>query len=189
MANATPEILTSDPAVSTTDLAACVAPHVDPMLLGLATYQWVSIAMVTLLLIAFFGAKVHKTIGGGLDNRIAAIREQLDEAKKLRAEAEALRDEYAAKIADAQKDAEAMLANARTEADAVMLRAEEDSAEMVARRQRMAEDKIAAAEREAIKDVRNRAATAATGASRKLIAEKHDAAQDRALADEIIAGL
>lgn len=189
MANAAPEILTSDPAVSSADLAAGVAPHVDPMLLGLAPYQWVSIAMLTLLLIAIFGAKVHKTIGGGLDNRIAAIRDQLDEAKKLRAEAEALRDEYAAKIADAQKDAEAMLANARTEADAVMLRAEEDSAEMVARRQRMAEDKIAAAEREAIRDVRNRAAQAATGASRKLIAEQHDAAKDRALADEIIGGL
>ncbi|WP_454598792.1 F0F1 ATP synthase subunit B family protein [Qipengyuania sp. SM2507] len=188
MANA-PEVFTTKPGEAYTEVDAGAAKHVEPMLLGLAPYQWVSIAMLVLLLIAFFGAKVHKTIGGGLDSRIAAIRDQLDEAKKLRAEAEALRDEYAAKIADAQKDAEAMLANARTEADAVMQRAEEDSADMVVRRQRMAEDKIAAAEREAIEDVRNRAARAATAASRTLIAEKHDAAKDRELANEIISGL
>jgi len=60
---------------------------------------------------------------------------------------------------------------------------------MVERRQRMAEDKIAAAEREAIADVRNRAAIAATAASRKLIAEKHDAEADKALADQLIAGI
>lgn len=188
MANA-PEIFTAEPGEAYTEVDAGAAKHVEPTLMGLAPYQWVSIAMLVLLLIAFFGAKAHKTIGGGLDSRIAAIRNQLDEAKKLRAETEALRDEYAAKIADAQKDAEAMLANARTEADAVLLRAEEDSAEMIARRQRMAEDKIAAAERDAIKDVRNRAARAATAASRKLIAEKHGAAEDRELANEIISGL
>ena len=163
--------------------------HVEPQLLGLAPYQWVSIAMAVLLLIAFVFAKVHKTIAGGLDNKIAAIKSQLDEAKQLRAEAEALRDEYAAKIAGAEKDAEAMLANAQHEADAILEKAEADSKAMVERRKRMAEDKIAAAEREAVEDVRNRAATAATQASRKLIAEKHDAEADKALADKVIAGI
>ncbi len=184
-----PEVFTSENGVAYTEVDAGAGKHIEPTLLGMAPYQWVSIAMLVLLLIAFFGAKVHKTIGGGLDSRIAAIRDQLDEAKKLRAEAEALRDEYAAKIVAAEKDAEAMLANARTEADAVLQRAEEDSTAMVERRQRMAEDKIAAAEREAIEDVRNRVARAATAASRKLISEKHDAAKDRELADEIISGL
>lgn len=185
----TPEVFTSEASVAYTEVDAGAGKHVEPTLLGMAPYQWVSIAMLVLLLIAFFGAKVHKTIGGGLDSRIAAIRDQLDEAKKLRSEAEALRDEYAAKIVAAEKDAEAMLANARTEADAVLQRAAQDSTDMIERRQRMAEDKIAAAEREAIKDVRNRAVLAATAASRKLIAEKHGATQDRALADELIAGL
>jgi F-type H+-transporting ATPase subunit b len=60
---------------------------------------------------------------------------------------------------------------------------------MVERRKRMAEDKIAAAEREAVEDVRNRAVGAATAASRKLIAEKHDADADKALADKVIAGI
>lgn len=192
MANETsaPEVFTTEAAEAHTEAGhGGAATHAEPELFGLAPFQIVSIAMFVLLLIAFFGAKVHKTIAGGLDNKIAAIKAQLDEAKQLRAEAEALRNEYAAKIAGAEKDAEAMLANAQHEADALLAKAEADSAAMVERRKRMAEDKITAAEREAIEDVRNRAVNAATMASRKLIAEKHDADADRTLADKVIAGI
>ena len=163
--------------------------HPQPELWGLAPYQIVSLAMLTFLLIAIFGAKVHKSIGGGLDARIAAIKSQLEEAKQLRAEAETLRDEYVARIAGAQKDAEAMLSNAQHEADAILAKAESDSKAMVERRKRMAEDKIAAAEREAVDEVKRTAVAAATVASRKLIADKHDADADRALADQVIASI
>ncbi|MEZ5682175.1 MAG: hypothetical protein R3E14_12875 [Erythrobacter sp.] len=191
MANtAAPEVFTTEAAEAFVEEGHGGAPtHVEPELFGLAPFQIVSIAMFVLLVIAFFGAKAHKSIAGGLDNKIAAIKDQLDEAKQLRAEAEALRNEYAAKIAGAEKDAEAMLANAQHEADAILDKAEADSKAMVERRKRMAEDKIAAAEREAVEDVRNRAVNAATSASRKLIADKHDAEADKALADKVIAGI
>ena len=192
MANPTsqlPEVIATEAAQATVEIDAGAGKHVEPELWGLAPFQIVSISMLVLLLIAFFGAKVHKTIGGGLDGKIATIKEQLDEAKQLRAEAEALRQEYADKIAGAEKDAEAMLANAQHEADALLEKAEADSKAMVERRKRMAEDKIAAAEREAVEDVRNRAVNAATTASRKLIAAKHDAEADQALADKVIAGI
>ena len=192
MANPTsqlPEVIATEAAQATVEIDAGAGKHVEPELWGLAPFQIVSISMLVLLLIAFFGAKVHKTIGGGLDGKIATIKEQLDEAKQLRVEAEALRQEYADKIAGAEKDAEAMLANAQHEADALLEKAEADSKAMVERRKRMAEDKIAAAEREAVEDVRNRAVNAATTASRKLIAEKHDAEADQALADKVIAGI
>ena len=179
----------SEVPVTTEEVHAAKEVHAEPSLWGLAPFQVVSVAMAVLLLIAIFGAKVHKKIGGGLDSRIAAIRNQLDEAKQLRAEAEALRAEYAAKIAGAEKDAEAMLANAQHEADAILTKAEADSTAMVERRKRMAEDKIAAAEREALAEVRNVAVSAATAASRKLIADKHDAQADRSLADQVIAGI
>ena len=144
--------------------------------------------MLVLILVMVW-KKVPGMITGGLDAKIAAIREQLDEAKKLRAEAEALRNEYSAKIANAEKDAEAMMENARKEADSILEKAEEDSKAMVERRKKMAEDKIAAAERDAVDDVRNRAAMAATAAARELIAKKHDADADSKLADQVIAGI
>lgn len=159
-----------------------------PSALGLDSYQWVSIAMLILIGI-FVWKKVPGMITGGLDTKIAEIKQQLDEAKTLRAEAEQLRDEYAAKIASAEQDAESMMEGAQREADAILTKAEADSKAMVARRQRMAEDKIAAAEREAVDDVRATAANAAAAASRSLIAERHDSASDKALADEVIASL
>jgi F-type H+-transporting ATPase subunit b len=169
-------------------LASGADGHAEPGVLGLDSYQWVALAM-TVLLGVFMWKKVPGIITGGLDAKIAAIRAALDEAKTLRAEAEALRAEYAAKIASAEKDAEIMLAGAREEADAILARAEADSEVMVARRQRMAEDKIAAAERAALAEVKARAVTAAAAASKVLIAQAHDSAADKKLADEVIASL
>jgi F-type H+-transporting ATPase subunit b len=162
--------------------------HAEPSVLGLDSYQWVALAMLVLVGV-FVWKKVPGLITGGLDAKIAAIRAALDEAKTLRAEAEALRAEYAAKIAGAEKDAEAMLAGAREEADAILAKAEADSEVMVARRQRMAEDKIAAAERAAIAEVKAKAVTAAAAASKVLIAKAHDKKADKKLADEVIASL
>ncbi len=159
-----------------------------PSAFGLDSYQWVSIAMLVLIAVLLW-KRVPNMITGGLDNKIAEIKQQLDEAKALRAEAEALRGEYAAKIAGAEKDAEAMMEGAAREADAIVTKAEADSEAMVARRKRMAEDKIAAAEREAIDSVRASAVNAAAAASRSLIAERHDGTADKALADEAIASL
>ncbi len=159
-----------------------------PTALGFDDYGWVAAAM-TVLLLVFVWKKVPALLMGGLDKKIAEIRQQLDEAKSLRAEAEALRDEYAAKIASAEKDAEAMMDGARREADSILVKAEADSEKMVERRQRMAEEKISAAEREAVSEVRQRAAKAAAMASRILIAERHDKAADSKMADEVISSL
>lgn len=163
--------------------------HVEPELLGLVPFQWVSISMLVLIAIAIFGMKVHKTIAGGLDTKIAGIRQQLDEAKSLRAEAEALRQEYADKISGAEQDAAAMIESAKTEAASIVEKAETDTAALIARREQMAKDKIGAAERQAIDDLRATAANASTAAAASLIALEHDAAADSKLADEAIAGL
>lgn len=169
-------------------LASGADGHAEPGVLGLDSYQWVALAM-SVLIAVFIWKKVPGIITGGLDSKIAAIRAALDEAKTLRAEAEALRAEYSAKIASAEKDAEAMLAGARQEADAILAKAEADSDVMVARRQKMAEDKIAAAERAAVAEVKARAVSAAAAASKLLIAKAHDGKADKKLADEVIASL
>ena len=164
------------------------AAYDAPNAFGIEDYVWVSLAMLVLIGV-FVWKKVPGMIAGGLDTRIAQIKQQLDEARALRIEAEALRDEYATKIAGAEQDAEAMMDGARREADAILVKAQSDSEAMVARRRRMAEDKIAAAEREAVDEVKATATNAAAAASRMLIAERHDADADRQLADEVIASL
>lgn len=169
-------------------LIILAASEEGPAAFGIQDYQWVSLAMLALIGI-FIWKKVPSLITGGLDNKIAEIKRQLDEAKSLRAEAEKLRDEYAAKIAGAEADAEKMMEGAQREADAILAKAEADSKAMVARRKRMAEDKIAAAEREAVADVKAKAVEAATSASRDLLAERLTDETDRKLADEVISSL
>lgn len=169
-------------------LASAADGHAEPAALGLDSYQWVGLAMLLLIAVMVW-KKVPAMITGGLDSKIAEIARQLDEAKALRAEAEGLRDEYAAKIAAAEKDAAAMREGAQAEADALVAKAKTDSEAMVARRQKMAEDEIGAAEREAVAEVKAKVVAAAAAASAKLIAAKHDAAADKTLADEVIASL
>jgi len=164
------------------------APHAEPKALGLDATAWVALAMLVVIAIMLW-KKVPAAIGRALDKKIAGIREQLDEAAQLRAEAEALRAEYEAKAAAAGAEAQTLLDRARAEAQGIVAQAERDAAALVERRTRMAEDKIAAAERSAVQEVRARAATAAAAAAARLIAEQHDAAADRAMVDRTIAGL
>ncbi len=160
----------------------------DPSVFGLDATVWVSIAMAVFIAILIW-KKVPALVFRGLDNQISAIRTRLDEAKQLRAEAEALRDEYARKIAGAEAEAAAMIAHADEESKGVLAKAESDAKDLTARRARMAEDKIAAAERAAIGEIRARTAEAATRAAAAIIAQKHDASADKAMIDQTIAGL
>jgi F-type H+-transporting ATPase subunit b len=169
-------------------LAAGAVHEAEPSSLGLTPPMWVALSMVVLLAVALF-LKVPKTLTAGLDAGIAEIKQQLDEAKALRAEAEALRQEYAAKIAGAEQDAAAMLDHARHEADAIIAKAEADTTAVISRREKMATDKIEAAELGAIAELRARTAEAATAAARGLIAAHHGAEADSALVDRAIAGI
>jgi F-type H+-transporting ATPase subunit b len=163
--------------------------HPDPSIGGvLDATVIVSIAMAVFILILLW-KKVPSLITRGLDNQIAAIRQRLDEAKALRAEAEALRDEYARKIAGAEQDAANIVAHAQDESKQLLADAETKAQELTVRRAKMAEDKIAAAERQAVADIRAKAAETAAAAAGKLIAERHDANADKALVDRTIAGL
>ena len=170
-----------------TEVPGAPVHHAEPSALGLPPSAWVAAAMAVLILIMIW-KKVPGLIAGGLDSSIAEIKKQLAEAKALRAEAEVLRKEYADKIANAEKDAAAMLEHARHEAEAIIAKAEVDTTNVITRREKMAEDKIAAAERGAIADLRARAADAAAVAAGGLIAANHGPAADKALVDEAIAG-
>jgi len=165
------------------------AEHVvDPTGWGLNSTGWVAVAALIVLAI-FLWKKVPAAIGRMLDTRIAAIRTQLDEASKLRAEAETLRAEYETRAKTAQAEAATMREHAHQEAHQILVKAKADAEALMARRAKMAEDKIAAAERAAIAEVRARAADTAAKAAGLLIQQQHGADADRKLVDRSIAGL
>lgn len=160
----------------------------EPTALAMDATGWVSLSMAILLAVLIW-KKVPAVVAGILDRRIADIRSQLDEAAKLRQEAEALKAEYEAKIASAARDAEALRARAGEDAAQVVEDAKTHAADLIARRQKMAEDKIASAERAAIAEIRARTVQAATAAAATLIAQNHDAAADADMVDQAIKSL
>lgn len=163
--------------------------HAEPMLLGVAPpVAVVSASMIVLLGIALWKG-AHKMVTSGLDAKISDIKSQLEQAKALRAEAEALRKEYADKIAGAEQDAASMLDHARHEAEAIVAKAEADTTQVIARREKMAQDKISAAERTAVSELRAKAARAASDAAQGLIRSNYSAGADRALVDRSIAAI
>jgi F-type H+-transporting ATPase subunit b len=162
--------------------------HATPKAFGMDATVWVSIAMLVFLGILVWKG-VPAMIAGMLDKRIAEISKQLNEAEALRLDAESLKAEYEAKLADAAKEADEMRARADAEAEALVAKAKADATALIARRKQMAEDRIAAAEATALSEVRSAAAKAATEAAATLIAEKHDAAADKSLVDQAIASV
>ena len=165
-----------------------VEVHHTPTAFGISAPGFVALSMLVVIAIIIW-KKVPALIAAMLDAKIATIRHDLDEAAKLRAEAEAQLAAATKRNAESAGDAAAIVAHAEAEAKAMLAKAETDAAELVARRGKMAEDKIGAAERIAIAEVRAHAADAAARAASSIIAERHDAAADRSLVDRTIAGL
>ena len=165
------------------------AAAAEPTVLGFLTpTSFVALAMIAVFALMIW-KKVPGAIGKALDGKIAEIRDQLDEAKTLRAEAEALKAEYQAKADAAGAEAKAMVDRAKKDAKAIVAKARTDAETLIERRGKMAEAKIAAEERAAIDELRATAARAATSAAAKLIAERNDAATGKKLVDDAIAGL
>ena len=106
-----------------------------------------------------------------LDHRAARIKAELDDARRLKDEAQKLVAEYRAKRESAVKEADEIIANAKAEAERLAAEARTRMEDFVTRRTKMAETKIAQAEAQALADVRAAAADAAVAAAAKVLSE------------------
>ena len=129
---------------------------------------YVIIALVLFfLMLMYFG--IHKKIASSLDARADKIRAELDEARRLREEAQALLASYQRKQKEAEVQAESIIKQARSDAENMAAKARKDLAERLERRAAMAETKIANAEVQALAEVRGRAADIALDAAQDLL--------------------
>ena len=146
---------------------------------------WVLLAFVIFIgVLVRFG--VPKMALSALDDRSARIKQALDEAQRLRSEAQAVLTQYQQKRAEAEKEAEAIIVSARVEAERLAGEAKGKVEEFIARRTKMAESKIAQAEAQALADVRAAAADAAVAAAEKILVQTtHGAAAESLIAKGI----
>jgi F-type H+-transporting ATPase subunit b len=148
---------------------------------------WVGVAFVIFFVI--FGRKLWGILTSILDKRAVEIRAELDEAARLRREAEALLADARTQRETALRDAQTMLVQAHEEAARVAVAARADAAAAGTRRERLAMDRISAAEKAAVSDVRLAAADIAARASEVVIRREFTADADSALIDHAIQGL
>ena len=146
---------------------------------------WVGAGLLVFLAILVV-AKVPRLIAGQLDARSAKIQSDLNEAARLRAEAEAMLASIRAQRADTERQAAEMLANAEAEAR----RLEEDARvrleEQIARRAQLADRRIAIAEQQAAQDVKAAAAELAAQAAEAVLARRLQAGGADPLVDRAV---
>jgi F-type H+-transporting ATPase subunit b len=148
---------------------------------------WVAVSFV--IFVVLLGRTVWNKAVQALDARGDKIRADLDEAARLRTEAEAMLRQAEADRATALVEAEQTLARAKAEAQRVADATAAEAELSAKRRERMAMDRISAAEASAVAEVRHAAAAIAVAAARSVITEKLDANADAALIDKAVADL
>jgi F-type H+-transporting ATPase subunit b len=146
---------------------------------------WVAVSFFIFLgVLGYVG--VHTKIASALDHRRDRIKAELDEARRLREEAQSLLAHYHQKQKDAEAEAAAILTNAKADAERMAQEAEAKMNEFVGRRTKMAEAKIAQAEAQALADVRAAAADAAVTAAERIL---KDTAKGKVAEDLLARGI
>jgi F-type H+-transporting ATPase subunit b len=149
---------------------------------------WVAVGFVLVIaLLVWKGAPAM--VGKMLDQRAAAISAELEEARRLSAEATALLADYQKRAAGAEAEAAAILKDAQAEAARFAEEARAALKAQIERRAQAAQDKIAQAEAAALNEIRGLAADAAVAGAEKLIAARMDAAKASGLIKASIASL
>ncbi len=149
--------------------------------------NWVMISFFLFFILA--GGKLWGGLSGMLDARTAQVKSELEEAARLRREAEAMLRDAEKRRSDALSEAKALIDGAHAEAARVSALAAQEAEASAKRREKMAVDRIAAAEKAAVDEVRITAAEVATGAARQILSETLTAESGARLIDQAIAQL
>ena len=152
-----------------------------------STTFWAGVAFVIFIVLTYRPGK--RILTEALDARIAKIREEIEEAQRLREEAQSTLASYQRRQREALQEAERIIEHAREEAERTRARAETELEETIKRREQQAAAKIAQAEAAALDDIRNRAVDLAIGATAKLLEERLSGKDGEKAVSDAIKGL
>lgn len=179
--------------LSTLALAAAQEAHdtaADHAPVGIFQDTAIYVLIAFVIVIGIFArAGLHKTILSGLDKRAQKIADEINEARKMREEAQELLASYQRRQREAEEEAAGIIEQAKKDAARMAAEARAKIAEQTERRIKAAEDKIARAEAQAIAEVRGQTADLAIEAARIIIRDRMDGGAQNAFIDRAIAGL
>lgn len=148
---------------------------------------WVAVSFVIFVGLTF--KPIKNALTGGLDARTDKIRQELEEAARLREEAQKMLADYKRKQSEMSREAEELLEHAKVEAARLREQAEEDLRTAMKRREQAAVERIAQAETKALEEVRNQAVEIAIAATGKILRDSIDDTKAAALVQQSIAEL
>lgn len=147
---------------------------------------WVAVSFFAFLaVLAYF--KVPGLIAKALDDRADAIRKELDEARNLRKEAQAILDDYQKRHGRVAEETEAIVKQARREAESLQAETRKSLADQLDRRTKAAEEKIKSAQAQALAEIRSAAVDKAIAAAERIVSSKLGGQSANALIDRSIA--
>ena len=149
------------------------------------TSTWVSLGfLVVVVLFAYMG--VHKKMAGALDKRAQKIADEIDEARRLREEAQELLAQYQRRQREAEEEAQGIIDQAKRDAKRLAAESRDKINDQLGRRMKAAEEKIARAEAQAIAEVRSQTADVAIAAAGDIIGARMDQGAQSAMAERAI---
>lgn len=145
---------------------------------------WVGISFVLFLIVAYKLGK--KAVLGGLDSKIQEIKDEIENAERIRVEAQELLAHYQRKQQDAEKEAEEMVKNAKEQSKAIKKTMKAEIDETMARREAQLSDRLKRLEENAIAQIQNKAADIAMSATSEMIMQALDEKTKKALTESSV---
>ena len=129
---------------------------------------WVAISFLLFIGVLIY-FKIPQKIQNILEENIANIKDQINEAEKLKEEAKSILSEYEKKISNSKNQVTSMLNNAKEETEKNILRTNKDLHILMENRKKSAEERIKQMKNQAFKDIKNASVKIAIESVKKLI--------------------
>ena len=134
---------------------------------------WVAVSFLIFVGLIFY-LKVPQKIGQSLDESIKKIKEEIDNAEKLKDEAKNILSEYESKVDKSKEEIKNLIHKAEKQAEANIIKTNEEFHNIVENRKKAAEEKIKQMKTQAIKDVKNSSVDIAIRSVEKIIKNSID---------------
>ena len=134
---------------------------------------WVTISFFIFLGILIY-FKIPQKIKGFLEQNITNIKNQINEAEKLKEEAKNILIEHEKKISNSKNEVKSMINKANEEAEKNVIRTNEEFHNLMENRKKRAEQRIKQLKNQALKDIKNTSVIIAIEAVEKLLKNSLD---------------
>ena len=134
---------------------------------------WVMISFFLFIgLLIYF--QIPQKIKTTLEESISNIRNQIDEANKLKEDAKNILTEHEKKISNSKADVKSMIAKASEESEKNIINTNQDFHNLMENRKRNAEERIKQLKNQALKDIKNTSVKIAIESVEKLLKNSLD---------------